>query len=117
MSLWDHFNQGPEPGRTERPKRAERRAMTRRRQRLIDGFVFSARVPTPRPCTVCDMTAKGSKVQIWNDDARPLLLGECVTLYIAGDRKEVDGEVIWRRENAMGVRFTSAFRAPKRPYC
>jgi hypothetical protein len=56
-------------------------------------------------------------VQIWNDDARPLLLGECVTLYIAGDRKEVDGEVIWRRENAMGVRFTSAFRAPKRPYC
>lgn len=115
MNLWDRAKQGAEPGRTENPKPGERRAKDRKRQRMIDGFVSSGRAPTPQPCTVCDMSSGGSKVQLWNDKAR-LRPGDRVTLYIPGDRQEVDAEVAWRKENFMGVRFTSPFRAPSRQY-
>jgi len=94
----------------------ERRGADRKRQRLMDGFVFSKYAPTPQPCTICDMNARGSKVEVWSDDAKPLLPGDRVTLYIAGDRKEVDAEVRWRKENTVGLRFVSALRAPRRRY-
>jgi len=115
MNLRDRAKQGPEPGRTENFKPADRRAAARKRQRLIDGFVSSGRMPT-RPCTICDMSSTGSKVELWDDNAKPLLPGDRVTLYIPGDCKEIDGKVVWRKANAMGLRFTSAFRAPTRRY-
>lgn len=115
MSPWNRAKHSDEPGRTENSKPVDRRAKDRKRQRLIDGFVSSSRMPTPRPCTVCDMSSGGSKVELWND-GRSLISGDRVTLYIPADRKEVDAEVVWRKENAMGLRFTSAFRTPTRQY-
>lgn len=95
---------------------ADRRTKERKRQRLVDGFVSSARTPTPRPCTVCDMSLGGSRIELWGNDAKPLLPGDRITLYIPGDRKEVDAEVRWRKDKTMGLKFTSPFRAPTRRY-
>jgi hypothetical protein len=91
-----------------------RRRAERKRQRLIDGFLIAKGMPK-RPCTVCDMSATGSRVEVWSDASRPLLPGDRVTLYIPGDRKEIDAEVRWRKANAMGMRFTSTFRSATRP--
>jgi hypothetical protein len=115
MSPGNRARQDPEPEQRSTPMRANRRVAQRKRQRLIDGFVSSARMPT-RPCTVCDMSSTGSRVELWGDNAKPLLFGERVTLYIPSDRQEIDAEVVWRQANVMGLRFTSAFRAPTRPY-
>jgi PilZ domain len=104
-----------QPGRAEPAKPADRRIAERKRQRLIDGFVSSSRMP-PRPCRICDTSSTGSKVELWSDHDKPLRPGERITLYIPADRKEIDGEVVWRKANAMGVRFTSGYRQPTRSY-
>ncbi len=115
MSLRDRTKHGPAAGRTENRKPSDRRAAERKRQRLISGFVSSRRMPT-RPCKICDMSATGSRIELWGKEARPLLTGDRVTLYIPSDGKEIDAEVRWRKANVMGLRFTSAFRGPTRPY-
>jgi PilZ domain len=113
MGLWDRTKPGSEISRTDSANRANRRAAERKRQRMIDGFIASARRPT-QPCTICDMSSTGSKVELWNDDAKPFGFGDRVTLYIPGDRKEIDCEVRWRKAKAMGLRFTSAVRGSRR---
>jgi hypothetical protein len=60
------------------------------------------------------MSATGSRIEVWGDV--PLLTGDRVRLFIPSDGKEVDARVVWRKANAMGLRFTSDFRTPTRPY-
>jgi PilZ domain len=116
MSLRDRPTHGPRAGPSKSPARAGRRAAMRKRQRLIDGFVSSDNM-SRRTCTIRDMSSIGSRVEIWSDDAsKRLLPGDSVTLYIPSDRKEIDAEVRWYRANVMGLRFTSPFRDPTRPY-
>jgi hypothetical protein len=115
MTLWDR-GEAAEPSRSESTKTANRRSKDRKRQRLVDGFISSRRVPTPQPCTVCDMSAGGSKVELWNDAARYFLPGDRIVLYVPVDRREVDAEVRWRKGNALGMQFKSAFRGPTRAY-
>jgi hypothetical protein len=92
------------------------RGLTRKRQRLQDGFVVSKGMLAPRACTLRDMTALGGCVDIWDQAVKADLLRGQVTLYIPADRMEVDCSVIWRRENTLGLKFVSAFRAPTRSY-
>lgn len=114
MSLWDRTKPGSGAGPTESANRANRRAAERKRQRMIEGFISSRTVTGP--CTICDISSTGSKVALWNDSAKPLLPGHRVTLYIPADHKEIDGEVVWSKWPAAGLRFTSAFRKPTRRY-
>lgn len=116
MRLGDRGRHAAEPDRTASPKPADRRGKERKRQRLIDGLVVSSRPPTLRPCTICDMSAGGSRVELWQDSAKPLLPGDRVTLYIPSDRREVDAEVRWRKDRAIGLMFKSPFRLPTRRY-
>jgi hypothetical protein len=117
MSLWDRAKPGAEPGKFECPTPAERRTKERKRQRLVGGFVSSARIPRPRPCTVCDMSTGGAKIELWDDTFKTMHVGDRLTLYIPVDRGEIDAEVRWRKDNTVGLRFTSAFRpsTPSRP--
>jgi hypothetical protein len=117
MSLWDRAKPGAEPSPFECPKPVERRTKDRKRQRLVDGFIASSRMPKPRLCTVCDMSAGGAKIDLGHDTSTTLRPGDRLTLYIPVDRAEIDAEVRWRKENAIGLRFTSRFRPPTRAYC
>jgi len=92
------------------------RSLARKRQRLQDGFIVSEGMLTPRACTLKDMTPLGGCVEIWDQSVKATLLTGRVTLYIPGDRKEVDCAVMWRRDNALGLKFTSSFRDPRRSY-
>lgn len=92
------------------------RALTRKRQRLQDGFISSEGMLTPRACTLRDMTALGGCVEIWDQTIKPGLLVGPLTLYIPGDRHEVDCTVAWRRDNLLGLKFVSPFRPPTRSY-
>ncbi len=92
------------------------RVLTRKKQRLHDGFIVSEGMLQPRACTLRDMTALGGCVDIWDTSVKAGLLRGTVTLYIPGDRKEVDCAVVWRRENSLGLKFTSPFRSPTRSY-
>lgn len=97
-------------------KAASQRGLARKRQRMQDGFVSSEGMLTPRACTVWDMTALGGRVEIWDHSVKPALLRGRLTLYLPGDRKEVECAVVWRRENALGLKFMSPLRAPTRSY-
>ena len=108
--------QTPESSRRENPKPQERRTRSRKRQRLVDGFISSARAPTPQPCTVCDLSPGGSKVSLWSNSAWRFHPGDRVTLYVPADRCEVDAEITWRKANAIGMHFRSGFRAPTKLY-
>lgn len=123
MNLWDRLKAAitdtPKDGRKTLKFSgdfdAERR-LVRRRQHLIDGFIASDNMFAPRPCTVCDMTALGGKVELWNGDIKSSALADRVKLYITGDRSEVDCKVVWRKDTKIGLEFTSAFHPPTRRY-
>lgn len=123
MSLLQKFLAAFGAGAKRRDEQAEpfgdadsKRALTRKKQRLHDGFIVSDGMLQPRACTLRDMTALGGCVDIWDTSVKAALLRGAVTLYIPGDRKEVDCAVVWRRENSLGLKFTSPFRAPTRSY-
>ena len=97
-------------------KGGEARSVTRQRKRMMEGFVVSDGMLTPRACTLRDISALGACIVIWDQSVKPALLRQRLTLYIASDRKEVDCTVMWQRNNAIGVKFTSPFRAPSRVY-
>ncbi len=92
------------------------RAMTRKRMRLLDGFIVTDGMLKPRACTLRDVSALGACVEIWDDAVKPALLRDRLTLYIPSDGKEVDCDIVWKRKNAIGLKFSSAFRAPRRKY-
>jgi hypothetical protein len=115
MRLWHQTKRGPEAGPIEKPKPVNRRAAERKRQRLIDGFILSDSMPT-RPCTICDLSATGSRIELWGDAAKLLRPGDHLTLDIPSDGKEIDAEVRWRKADVMGLRFTSAYRTRTQPW-
>ena len=92
------------------------RAVIRKRQRLLEGFIVSEGMLTPRACTLRDVSALGACIEIWDDSVKPALLRNRITLYIPSDGKEVDCDVMWKRDNAIGLKFASPFRAPRRSY-
>lgn len=66
------------------------------------------------PCTIVDMSASGVRLKIddrgpqssmghWNGTGR-------IKLQIRVDRTEVDGWVMWRDDNVVGVKFMSCMR-------
>lgn len=97
-------------------KGSDARRVSRQRKRLMEGFVVSDGMLTPRACTLRDISALGACIVIWDKSVKPALLRQGLTLYIASDRKEVDCAVMWQRDGAIGVKFTSPFRAPSRVY-
>jgi len=109
---------GSRPASAGSPEHGEHsnRGLTRKRQRLQDGFVVSKGMLAPRACTLRDMTALGGCVDVWDQAVKADLLRGQVTLYIPADRMEVDCSVIWRRENTLGLKFVSPFREPTRSY-
>jgi hypothetical protein len=92
------------------------RGLVRKKQRMMDGFISSDGMLAPRACTIWDMSPLGGKVELWNNDIKSSVLGDSVKLYVTGDRKEVDCKVMWRKDNSMGLKFTSGFHAPTRRY-
>lgn len=101
---------------TKAGKGRDVRSVTRQRKRLMEGFVVSDGMLKPRACTLRDISALGACIVIWDQGVKPALLRQGLTLYIASDRKEVDCTVMWQRDNAIGVKFVSPFRAPTRVY-
>lgn len=95
---------------------SNKRTLTRKRMRLVDGFIVTDGMLTPRACTLRDVSALGACIEIWDDAVKPALLRDRLTLYIPSDRKEVDCDIVWKRNNAIGLKFASAFRAPRRTY-
>jgi hypothetical protein len=113
MGLWDRTKHGSVTVSTETRTRANRRSTDRKRQRLIDGFVWSGSIPK-RPCTVLDMSETGIRIELWAGDTAPLQPGDHVTILIPSDGIEVDAEVRWRQGTIIGMRFTSVFRFRRR---
>lgn len=93
-----------------------KRTLTRKRMRLVDGFIITDGMLAPRACTLRDVSALGACIEIWDDAVKPALLRDRLTLYIPSDRKEVDCDIVWKRNNAIGLKFASPFRAPRRTY-
>lgn len=103
----------------QKPAAAEansQRAVVRKRQRLQDAFIVSEGMLAPRACTLREMTPLGGSIEVWDGAIKPSLLAGLVTLYLPGDHKEIDCAVKWRRENAIGFKFVSGFRPPRRAY-
>jgi hypothetical protein len=95
---------------------SNKRAVMRKRMRLLDGFIVTDGMLTPRACTLRDVSALGACVEIWDDAVKPALLRDRLTLYIPSDGKEVDCDIVWKRANAIGLKFASPFREPRRKY-
>jgi hypothetical protein len=95
---------------------ASGRALARKRQRLQEGFVVSEGMLVPRACTLRDMTPLGGSIEVWDRGIKASLLAGPLTLYLPSDKKEVDCAVVWRRDNSLGLKFISPFRAPRRTY-
>ena len=111
------FDSTPAKSKKRRqPQPGNNRALVRKRQRLLDGFIVSEGMLAPRACTLRDVTALGACVEIWDSGVKPALLRNRLTLYIPSDGKEVDCDVMWKRDNAIGLKFASPFRAPRRSY-
>jgi hypothetical protein len=104
------------PAATSRDGGNSNRGLTRKRQRLQDGFVVSAGMIAPRACTLRDMTHLGGCVDIWDKAVKADLLRGRIILYIPSDRREVDCSVVWRRDSTLGLKFESPFREPTRSY-
>lgn len=105
----------------KKPKRRDgtphnMRAMKRKRMRLLDGFVITDGMLKPRACTLRDISPLGACIEIWDDAVKAALLRDRLTLYIPSDGKEVDCDIVWKRKNAIGLKFSSPFRAPRRKY-
>lgn len=92
------------------------RAVNRKRMRLLDGFIVTDGMLQPRACTVRDVSPLGACVEIWDDSVKPALLRNRLTLFIPSDGKEVDCDIMWKRNNAIGLKFASPFRDPSRKY-
>jgi hypothetical protein len=108
-----------EPPRATSPREVDKEGLmglTRKRQRLLDGFLISEGMLTPRACTVRDMTALGATVDIWDAGLKASLLHGSITLYIPGERREVECTVISRQAGSLGLKFMGRFRERTRKY-
>jgi hypothetical protein len=120
MGIWESLSAkfsgaGAAKSQKRDPAELERNSV-RRRQRMMDGFIWSEGMISPRACTIRDMSATGAQVVLWESNVKANLLKGTVKLYSSGDRKEVDCTVVRREGDTLGLRLTSGFREPTRKY-
>ena len=72
-----------------------------RRKVARTATILEQAAPTPIPCVVLDVSASGARLDV---DASATL-PQHFKLLIDVDGSERQCEVVWRKENAVGVRF------------
>ena len=96
------------------------RLAMRKRQRLVDGFVWADNMLVARGCTIRDLSPVGAMVDLWHDHSakaiREAPIPREIMLFIVPDRIEVDCEVTWRKEASLGLRFLGKFRPSTRQF-
>lgn len=113
---WDRLSPASRARKSPFEGAGSRRAAVRKRQRLRDAFLASDGMIKPRACTLIEMSPLGCSVEIWDQGVKSSLVADEVTLYLPDERKEVLCSVRSRRNNAVGLKFISPFRAPTRSY-
>lgn len=123
MKLSSLFNSGAATLRAMKPKSTggdDGRLALRKKQRLIDGYVWSDNMLVARGCSVRDLSAVGALVDLWQDKKvttmREAPIPRQVVLYIVPDQLEIDCDVTWRKDYSLGLRFNGKFRKASRLY-
>lgn len=96
------------------------RLAIRKKQRLVEGYVWAPNMLVARHCSIKDLSAVGALVEIWKGrdqhTIREVRMPDRVVLYIIPDQIEVDCEITWRKDRALGLRFLGKFRPGSRQY-
>jgi hypothetical protein len=96
------------------------RLAVRKRQRLIEGYVWAEQMLVARGCTIRDLSPVGASIDLWQDTGSSVLrtieVPQTATLFIVADRVEVDCEVTWRKGASLGVRFVGRMRPCSRNF-
>jgi hypothetical protein len=100
---------------------ADGRLAVRKKQRLIEGYIWADEMLVARGCTVRDLSPVGASIDLWQDTGSSILrtieVPQNATLLIVADRVEVDCEVTWRRgPTCLGVRFVGRMRPTTRSF-
>lgn len=97
-------------GRSPEASKRNNRLALRKAQNRKAGFLWCDETQDWRECVILDFSAMGARVEL-RDRTLPLPLPqEWLTLCIATDDIEVDGQVVWRRGRHLGMHFSGAFR-------
>jgi hypothetical protein len=94
------------------------RLAVRKKQRLVDGYLWSENMLMARNCKVRDLSAVGAMVDL-QEETMPIkgvLIPKHVILYLVPDQQEIDCEVTWRKDKSLGLKFMGKFRASTRRY-
>lgn len=119
MKLFNIFSSGPTgKAKTKEPVRDSGRMAVRKRQRLVDGYLWSENMLVARNCKVRDLSAIGAMVDLQapTPGIKNILIPKDVVLYIVPDKQEIDCEVTWRKDDSLGLKFVGKFRASTRRY-
>lgn len=97
-------------------KAEERRLGIRRPQRMSQGYIRSEVMASSKPCSIRNISTSGARIDVLSDTIKTHALLDGITLYFAAERREIDCEVMWRKERSIGVRFVGPYRTPTRKY-
>ncbi len=95
---------------------ADLRRTRRIPQRMRNGYVWTDKLITPRPCMVRDLSTGGARVEILGDPIKMSLLLDGVKLYFESEKHEVPCAVAWMKGSLLGLRFEGRPRPPSRKY-
>src|SRR5262245_52442924 len=98
MTLWQTFKKiftkpeiKPEPKPPVRKLTgAEKRQAIRKRQRLMEGFLWSDRMAYSKACTIRDVSVSGARIDLLNSGIKTHMLVGPLTLYFSTDKREID---------------------------
>jgi PilZ domain-containing protein len=96
--------------------RKERRSAVRKRQRLMQGYIWSEHMAFSKACIVRNLSATGARIDLLSSSVKTHTLTGTITLYFQADRREIDCQVAWRTGRSVGLRFIGSFRPPTRAY-
>lgn len=102
------------PGKAIR--REENRTAVRKRQRMMEGFIWSERMAYAKACTIRDLSITGARIDLLDGDVKTHMLVGTMTLYLPSDKREIDCQLMWRSGRQVGLRFLGSYRAPTRRY-
>ncbi len=84
---------------------------SRRESACVQGTVVSERLSEPVACVIRNLSATGARLDLVKVDRKPFVsedrLPDYFTLAFRLERTEVDCRIVWRRGDAIGVRFLS----------
>jgi hypothetical protein len=94
----------------------ERRGAVRKRQRMMEGFIWTEHMAFSKACTIRNLSATGARADLLSGTVKTHALTGTVTLYLGPDKREIDCQMVWRIGRSIGLRFIGPFRPPTRQY-